>query len=403
MSGPSGLPASIPSSETKLYKYSWERASFYAKGLYWAFWENTGTCEGQSGCLYYAASSDGLSWNTPVNVGVHITREDFSVATNSTHVFYARFNETVFFSNTCNHALLFRAGTLGSLITWQSEQVVKPGDSTHEWLNPDLKLDTNNQAWIGFSDDDNSACGGTGVQVPAVVQSQGTGYSAWSPETVLTTAHNRSWAVDLAALPDGRMYAIYWLQSSLTADLHGRIYNGTWQPDEQVSPAADILDTDAFVFSSGSKVYAVWLDTTTRNLSFNARTPFSSGSGTWGSAVRIARSECCSNSAFYPVPWTAGYDSSSSSVHIYWYNYTQNRIDLYSGLANTWIGPSIGWGTNQADQLASLSAFQYSAPVGVTNTIGILFIDASTTSTPSLKFTTDMIDPPTVGGARFAT
>ena len=123
LTGPSTVPANVPKGESKLYKLSTERSSFYAIGLYWLFWENGGTCEGQSGCLYYATSPDGVSWSTPVNVGVHISREDYSVVSNTTHVFYARYNETSFFSTTCNRALLFRVGTLASPIIWNPEQV----------------------------------------------------------------------------------------------------------------------------------------------------------------------------------------------------------------------------------------------------------------------------------------
>ncbi len=392
------ITTSIPTMETKMYKFSWQRATFYANGLYYAFWENTGTCEGQTGCLYYATSPDGLTWNTPVNVGVHVTREDFSLTTNSTHAFYARFNETSFFSNSCSRPLLFRAGALSSPIIWQPERVVKPGNTTAQWINPVVRLDSNNQAWIGYMDNSNSVCGGNGIQVPVVIHSQGTNYAAWSGQTILTTAHSAGWAVDLASLPNRAMYAVYWLHTARNSDLHGRLYNGTWLADEQISPVSDLLDTDAFVFSSGTTIHTVWLDTNTRKLSYNTRIPFPPSSGTWGTTVRIATAHCCSNNSFYPIPWTATYEGLTSNIHVYWYNYTHNRIDLYSGLSTNWIGPSLGWNTNQADILSSLTAFHYSSTTLNNATIGVLFIDGSSIRAPVLKYVTENIDPPPSSG-----
>src|SRR5207249_3246569 len=82
-------------------------------------------------------------------------------------------------SDSCNRPRLFRAGALSSPIIWQPERVVKPGNTTAQWINPVVRLDSNNQAWIGYMDNSNSVCGGNGIQVPAVIHSQGTNYAAW--------------------------------------------------------------------------------------------------------------------------------------------------------------------------------------------------------------------------------
>ena len=401
LSGPSIVPATIPHSETKLYKLSTERASFYANGLYWVFWENTGTCEGQNGCLYYATSPDGLTWNTAVNVGVHVNREDFSVITNSTHAFYARYNETSFFSTNCNRALLFSVGMLTDTVAWQPEQVVRAGNATASWLNPVLRLDSNNQAWIGYLDYSNTGCGGNGIEVPAVVHSEGTNYGSWTGYTYLSTSLSRNWVVDLASLPGGAMYAIYSIYDNPISYLRGRLFNSTWSPEENVSPVSDLIDNDAFVFSAGYTLFAVWLDTNTRTLSFNSRVFSGPSLGTWNATVRIATSECCTSKSGYPIPWTATYDARTSKIYMFWYNYTLNRIDLYSGLSGTWTGPILGWSTVSADSLTSLTTFQYSVSTGTNNTIGIAFIDSSSTSTPVLKYEVDKITPPptTSGGA----
>jgi len=50
-------------------------------------------CEGMGGCLFYTSSLHGASWVSPVNVGIHVTDSDWSIVTNNTYVFYARYNE----------------------------------------------------------------------------------------------------------------------------------------------------------------------------------------------------------------------------------------------------------------------------------------------------------------------
>src|SRR5690348_14218544 len=91
-----------PNTGQKLFKFGWERATVFVGGLYWSFWPNSGTCEGENLCLYYSTSSDAQSWAAPTNVGVHVNREDFSVTTDGSSIYYARYNETDYFTGTCN-------------------------------------------------------------------------------------------------------------------------------------------------------------------------------------------------------------------------------------------------------------------------------------------------------------
>ena len=251
-----------------------------------------------------------------------------------------------------------------------------------------------------------TTCLGNGNEAPAVIHSAGTDYTSWQGYTYLTTALSHNWVVDLTPLPRGAMYAIYSIYDTPRADLRGRLFNSTWQAEEQISPSTDVVDTDAFVFSTGNAVFAVWLDTTTRTLSYNGRIFSSPSSGIWNTTVRIASAECCSAKTSYPVPWTATYDPIALQVHIYWYNYTLNRIDLYTGLSTTWTGPLLGWTTVNADNLVSLTAFQYSTNTGTVATIGIAFIDNSTQSSLNLKYETETMSLPPVwpapspGGSR---
>ncbi len=370
-----------PGTGEKEFKFAWERATFFAKGLYWAFWANDGTCEGQSRCLYYSTSLDGVTWSTPTNVGVHVNREDFSVTTDGTNVYYARYNETDYFASTCSHALLFRQGAVsGGSINWQRENIALPANATTAFISPNLKLDSSGQAWIGYLYSATNTCRGNGTEQPRAIHSKGTNYGAWSSQTVLSNALNGNWVVDLTSLGNGAIYFTYWIASSSNSatDLHGRLYNSTFSPDQAISSASDRLDNNAFVFSNGSTVYAVWLDESLQRLMFASTSFKGPSTETWNKPVKIATSECCSSSSGYGAqPWTATFDPVSKSLYLYWYNYTNQEVDLYHGLDSNWSGPTLGWTTNQATSVSSITSFQYASKVGNNGAeaIGVMFMD----------------------------
>ncbi|TMI62271.1 PKD domain-containing protein [Candidatus Bathyarchaeota archaeon] len=370
-----------PGTGEKEFKFAWERATFFAKGLYWAFWANAGTCEGQSRCLYYSNSLDGATWATPTNVGVHVNREDFSVTTDGTNVYYARYNETDYFASTCRHALLFRQGAVSSgSINWQPENIALPANATTAFISPNLKLDSSGQAWIGYQYSATNTCGGDGTEQPRAIHSKGTNYGAWSSQTVLSNALSGNWAVDLTSLGNGAMYFTYWIASSPTSatDLHGRLYNSTFSPDQAISSANDKLDNNAFVFSNGPTVYAVWLDESLQRLMFASTSFKGPSTETWNRPVKIATSQCCSSSSGYGAqPWTATFDPVSKSLYLYWYNYTNQEVDIYRGLDSNWSGPKLGWTTYRATSLSSITSFQYASSVSSNGAeaIGVMFMD----------------------------
>src|SRR5207253_10521216 len=152
-------------------------------------------------------------------------------------------------------------------ISWKNEQIVRSPGPTEAFPNTVIRVDSNNQVWIGYQDDSHSDCGGSGLQTPHVIHSSGTNYSAWTGDTTLSTAHSNSWDIDLATLQGGEVYAAYWIGA---LDLHGAIYNGTsWGPDEQISYSSDSTDVNSFVFASASSVYAIWYDNKCEMLSFD--------------------------------------------------------------------------------------------------------------------------------------
>ena len=97
--------------------------------------------------MFYVWSVNGETlWSTPINVGVHVTDNDWSVVTNGTFAYYARYNETLF-DSTANRALLFGMGQLGNtgVINWQPEQIVLSPSSATKFPNDVIGVDSNGQ------------------------------------------------------------------------------------------------------------------------------------------------------------------------------------------------------------------------------------------------------------------
>ncbi|HEX4921637.1 MAG TPA: hypothetical protein VFV92_12965, partial [Candidatus Bathyarchaeia archaeon] len=119
-----------------VFESSYQTHGFYAQGRYWVFYEDSSvSCEGFAGCFFFTSSTDGVNFASRTQVGVvHVTDSDWSIATNGTHVFYARYPEDTF-QTTTNKPLLFGVGRLSpaGTISWSPEQIVRPASSSLEF------------------------------------------------------------------------------------------------------------------------------------------------------------------------------------------------------------------------------------------------------------------------------
>ncbi len=319
-------------SDKTVYESSYQNFGFYTQGRYWVFYENTMfNCENVPGCLFYTSSTDGSSWTTPTNVGIHVTDSDWSIVADTNHAYYVRYPEP-YFDSACNLPLLLGRGVLhkNGVITWQPEQTIMPASPQTIFLNDVIRIDSRNQLWVGYQEANAGVCGGTGEQTPHIIHSF-ENYSYWTGDTVLSTAHSNNWSIDIATLPRGQVYVAYWIN---TYDLHGRLYNGTtWGPDEQISYTSDSTDVNSFLFASGTQVYAIWYDTNSETLRFGSREPNGQwtinniGSGEAKSAASLDR---------YALPITAIFDPSKPNFYVYWYNTTRGQIDQWSGSGSVW-------------------------------------------------------------------
>src|SRR5438034_5710158 len=81
----SSPPTIARTGDNSVYQSSYQNPGFYAQGRYWVFYEDSSsTCEHQTGCLFYVWSVNGATlWSTPVNVGVHVADNDWSIVTRS--------------------------------------------------------------------------------------------------------------------------------------------------------------------------------------------------------------------------------------------------------------------------------------------------------------------------------
>jgi len=97
-------------------------------------------------------------------VNVHVTDSDFSVYTDGSNVYYARYNETTFQAN-CGRNLQFRTGALvgsSGTVNWAPEQTALKAGAAFTFQNEEIIVDSNGQAWIAFLSDSRGVCNGDG-------------------------------------------------------------------------------------------------------------------------------------------------------------------------------------------------------------------------------------------------
>lgn len=323
--------------DRNIFLYSYVHDSFYAKGLIWIFYADPRSiCEHQAGCLKYTTSTNGTKWATPTLVPVHIPDGDFAVATDGSNVYYARYNETSF-ESTCGRNIQFRTGTLNTngTITWQPEQTVAAGATNRAYPGEQIAVDSTGQVWIGYFIENKSSCGGNGTDRPQIIHSSGTNYAVWTGNTTLCVAscHSNIWHIAIANLGNGQVYASYWLTNR---DLHGRLYNGTWQAEEQISTTTTLSDANAWLFNNATRLYMIYFDNATETFSLATR----SITGTWTINTIGLGEAHTGTTAFDPsyqsLPDSASYDITNNRFYLFWMNATNHAIDQWTGSGSTW-------------------------------------------------------------------
>src|SRR3989442_199869 len=229
--------------------------------------------------------------------------------------------------------------------------------------------------------DNHTACGGDGTDRPQVIHSAGTNYAVWTGNFTLSTAHSNNWHIALASLGNGQIYSSYWLRN---ADLHGRLYNGTsWGPDEQISSTTTKNDINAWLFNSGTSVYAIYFDNSTEKFNFASR----SSLGVWTiSTIGIGESHTGTlafSPSYYSLPDSASYDAKDNLFDLFYLNSTAQRIDQWSGSANKWT---------KTTGLLSIAPSPYPDSI-------VSFIQSSPNTIGSIFYITGLVSPFTINSA----
>jgi hypothetical protein len=385
------------STDRTWFESSYLADSFFAQGLIWMFYEDSAlTCESQSGCLLYTTSSTGSSWATPTNVNVHVTDSDFSVYTDGSNVYYARYNEATFQSD-CGRNVQFRTGTLvgtSGTINWQPEQTALTAGSTFTYQNEEIIIDSNGQAWIAFLSDNRGACGGDGTELPQIIHSSGNNYASWTTPTTLSTAHSSNWHIALASLGAGQIYAAYWLGNS---DTHGKLYNGsTWGADEQISATTTKNDVNAWLFNSGTNLYVIYFDNNPETFNFASR----SSTGTWTTniiGVGESRTGTSFSSSYYAFPDAASYDPTHTKFYLFWMNATNQRIDEWTGSGSSWTKTTKLVGTTAVPYPDSITSFITSSPTNSFPATGGIFYVSGSSAPFTYNFASIPLGPSSTG------
>lgn len=191
--------------------------SFYAKGLYWLFYD------GGDGRVYYVTSKEGVNWSSGILVRV-ANAEQFSVVHDGSNYIHYGYGGGA--------PLYYRRGLLASdgTITWDAEQTVVPcgvGDGTGY---PIIILDSEGCPWIGYQ------FGEVGPTYKPYVVKSSTKDGTWTtdagfPYKLSDITGTFVIAVPLA-LSNNKVYVLY---SNHGDKVYGQLYDAGWSAEETAS------------------------------------------------------------------------------------------------------------------------------------------------------------------------
>lgn len=245
-------PATVATSTTNTaVAYGYMRKSFYAAGLFWAFFSN-GTNAG------WEFSADGTTWvGAFTSIGACSVGYDFSVWFDGTHLSYVRYR---------NNDLFYRRGTPvnDGTINWSAaEQTAYDGSFSDQYRYPCICVDTNGYAWIGGHYYD----GGGRANVLKNANNDGTWTTDFSYR--LNSSNDASWRVCPVPLTDGKVYVVYCRNGQAPL---GKLYSAGWGAEE--NDLADHNIETGYKFSAvalGDNVHFVYNRDITYQIRHNER------------------------------------------------------------------------------------------------------------------------------------
>jgi hypothetical protein len=195
-----------------------ERKTFYACGLFWAFYDNG------SG-LAYATSPDGSTWTTSGTPIGYDAGDDYSLYFDGT---YAHFVDTDYTpDNDVSYARALPCSN-GSLLWGPMNQVVQSGVPITLWYDLSVTVDSSGRPWILYDD---HMCF-QGVYVTRSSSTNGT----WTTDSgfphLLMNPEQGEESGFLVPLPNNQVY----MEWDANGPLNGVLYNGTaFGPTENIT------------------------------------------------------------------------------------------------------------------------------------------------------------------------
>lgn len=327
--------------------YGYQRKSFHAEGLFWAFYSN-GTNAG------WEFSADGTTWEGAfTNIGACMGGRFFSVWFDGTYVHYVRID----YAGTWD--TYYRRGTPvndGS-INWSIvEQIVHDGDVTENYQYICIAVDTNGYAWIGARYFD-------GLFHPVVLKNDNND-GTWALDFAyeLSAVSNAYWRVCPVPLTDGKVYVIYCRNSQLSL---GQLYDGDWDAGEE-NDLADFNIENGYGFSAvalGDNVHFVYNRDVTYQVRHNKRV--------WGVGWDVA--DVLVQDAVKSVTGPAlSADPSTGDLYCFWTHIDTDHVYLRQYTSGVWQG-LVDWIDESTDDIITDSLISsYYMDYG--EYIGLLYI-----------------------------
>lgn len=246
-------PATVDTStNNNAVQYNFQRKSFYAEGLFWAFYSD-GTDAG------WEFTNDPTNWaGAFTSIGACALGHNFSIWFDGTYIHYARAD---------SFDLFYRRGTPENdgTITWSAEQTVKDGLFNDRYMTPCITVDTNGYAWIGVYNDQID-----GDDLPVVVKNNNND-GTWALDFAYElSAVNYAWyRVCPIPLIGGKMYVVYCRDAQTP---RGKLYDAGWGVEE--ADLADHSIEESYQFSVvaiGDNVHFVYNRDGTNQIRHNER------------------------------------------------------------------------------------------------------------------------------------
>jgi hypothetical protein len=256
--------------DVSIVSNSLQHKTFYAQGLFWAFYSYEGN-------LVYKTSADGKVWSDRITVMDGVVSYDADIAFDGVYFHFAC-------APGIPHAVLYLRGkpNADGSITFDSTQTVaeSAGDD-YFFYYPSINIDSNGYPWIGYLTR-TSDLGHSHLYVTKSSTKDGTWTTAGGFPILLSS--DQYVYISVVPLTNSKVYVVY-TRNELT--VKGRLWNGSSLENEETASTSTIARSWLFcAISDGDHVHLAFTKSSTFDL---IHVIYTYGSG-WGSELTIQTS-----------------------------------------------------------------------------------------------------------------